>query len=92
MEDTKKVRSRGRPRRFDLEQAVVVAGELFHSRGFDAVSVSDVTAALGINPPSFYSAFGSKQGLYARVLERYAVTGAIPLAEILRPDRSAAML
>ncbi|MBB4000344.1 TetR/AcrR family transcriptional repressor for divergent bdcA [Aureimonas pseudogalii] len=52
--------------------------------------MADVTDALGINPPSFYSAFGSKQGLYARVLERYAGAGAIPLADILRQDRSVA--
>ncbi|MBS9719256.1 TetR/AcrR family transcriptional regulator [Tianweitania sp. BSSL-BM11] len=88
MEDTKTSRGRGRPRRFDPEHAVAVAKDLFHARGYDAVSVAEVTDALGINPPSFYSAFGSKQGLYARVLERYADVGAIPLAEILRPDRS----
>nr|WP_280514920.1 helix-turn-helix domain-containing protein [Aureimonas sp. ME7] len=67
-----------------------MAARLFHSRGYDAVSVADVTQALGINPPSFYSAFGSKQGLYARVLERYAVVGAIPLSDILRQDRPVA--
>lgn len=90
MDDTKKIRSRGRPRRFDLEQAVATAGDLFRTRGFDAVSVADVTEALGIKPPSFYSAFGSKQGLYERVLERYAALGAIPLADILRQDRPVA--
>ncbi|MEX6506457.1 TetR/AcrR family transcriptional regulator [Jiella sp. M17.18] len=89
-DSTKKSRVRGRPRRFDPEQAVAVARELFHARGYDAVSVSDVTDALGINPPSFYAAFGSKQGLYARVLEQYAVDGAIPYADILREDRSVA--
>ncbi len=68
----------------------MIAGELFHSRGYDAVSVADVTDALGINPPSFYSAFGSKLGLYGRVLDRYAITRAVPLADILRSDRSVA--
>lgn len=76
----------GRPRRFDPEQAVAVAQALFHERGYDAVSVAEVTDALGINPPSFYNAFGSKKGLYQRVLERYTVTGAIPLTELLRDD------
>lgn len=91
MEDTKilapRGRPRGRPRRFDPGQAVAVAADLFRSRGYDAVSVADVTEILGINPPSFYSAFGSKQGLYARVLEHYAAVAAIPLADILRQDR-----
>ena len=83
-------RPRGRPRRFDPEQAVATAQRLFHAYGYDAVSIADLTQALGINPPSFYAAFGSKSGLYARVLCRYSGTGAIPLDEILRPDRPVA--
>lgn len=90
MTTTNNRRPRGRPRRFDPEQAVAAAQRLFHARGYDAVSVSDVTDILGINPPSFYAAFGSKGGLYRRVLDRYALTGAIPLSELLRPDRSVA--
>jgi TetR/AcrR family transcriptional repressor for divergent bdcA len=77
---------RGRPRRFDPDAAVATAQQLFHARGYDAVSVADVTDALGINPPSFYAAFGSKAGLYARVLDHWTATEAIPLADILRPD------
>ncbi|CAD7713529.1 HTH-type transcriptional repressor BdcR [Xanthomonas hydrangeae] len=80
-------RARGRPRGFDPEAAVVDAQQLFHARGYDAVSVADLTKALGINPPSFYAAFGSKAGLYARVLDRYADTGAIPLQQILGAER-----
>ena len=83
-------RSRGRPRRFDPEQAVATAQRLFHARGYDAVSIAELTQALGINPPSFYAAFGSKYGLFARVLCRYGSTGAIPLDEFLRPDRPVA--
>ena len=81
------LRTRGRPRGFDPDEAVVIAQRLFHERGYDAVSVADLTKALGINPPSFYAAFGSKAGLYARILDRYAQTGAIPLPQILGGDR-----
>jgi TetR/AcrR family transcriptional regulator, repressor for divergent bdcA len=87
---TEKARPRGRPRRFDPDEAVAIAQRLFHERGYDAVGVADITEALGINPPSFYAAFGSKAGLYARVLERYNFTGAIPLASLLRHDRPVA--
>ncbi len=83
-------RPRGRPRRFDAEQGVATAQHLFHARGYDAVSIADVTEALGINPPSFYAAFGSKAGLYARVLDRYSATDALPFADLLRPDRPVA--
>jgi TetR/AcrR family transcriptional repressor for divergent bdcA len=81
---------RGRPRRFDPDEAVATAQQLFHARGYDAVTVADVTDALGINPPSFYAAFGSKAGLYARVLDRYNAGNAIPLASLLRADRPVA--
>lgn len=84
---TKKARPRGRPRRFDPDQAIAVAQELFHARGYDGVSVADITDALGINPPSFYAAFGSKAGIFARVLERYSQGSAIPITDLLRSDR-----
>jgi TetR/AcrR family transcriptional regulator, repressor for divergent bdcA len=87
MIDTNKLPQRGRPRRFDPDQAIATAQALFHAQGYDAVSVAEVTQALGINPPSLYAAFGNKIGLYARVLDHYAGTGAVPLARILRPDR-----
>jgi TetR/AcrR family transcriptional repressor for divergent bdcA len=80
-------RARGRPRRFDPDEAVVTAQGLFHARGYDAVSVADLTQALGINPPSFYAAFGSKAGLYARILDRYTATGGVPLLAIFEADR-----
>lgn len=87
---TKISRPRGRPRAFDPEKAVAIAQSLFHARGYDAVSVADLTEAIGINPPSFYAAFGSKAGLYARSLGRYTETEGIPLTDILTPERRAA--
>lgn len=90
MTNTKIPRPRGRPRRFDPDEAVATAQQLFHVRGYDAVGVADVTQALGINPPSFYAAFGNKAGLYARILERYTGTHAIPLADLLQADRPVA--
>lgn len=84
---TEITRTRGRPRGFDPDAALSTAQQLFHARGYDAVSVVDLTKALGINPPSFYAAFGSKAELYRRILDRYAGTGAIPVQEILRGDR-----
>ncbi len=83
----KQSRVPGRPRRFAPEQAISAAKVLFHQKGFDAVSVAEVTDYLGINPPSLYAAFGSKAGLFSRVLNEYVGTEAIPLADILRDDR-----
>src|ERR1051325_2440885 len=67
---------RGRPRSFDRDQAIDTAIKLFHARGYDAVGVAELGEALGIKPPSFYAAFGSKIGLLERALERYGRTDA----------------
>ena len=61
----------GRPREFDIEKALDTAGELFWRNGYDQTSLSDLTAALKISPPSFYFAFGSKERLFETVLARY---------------------
>lgn len=88
--DTKIPRARGRPRRFNPDEGVAIAQGLFHARGYDGVSVAHITEALGINPPSFYAAFGSKAALYDRVLERYGSGHSLPLSSLLRRDRSVA--
>ena len=67
MSDTKK---RGRPRAFCEAAALDAAGELFAARGFDAVTIAELTRVMGIAPPSFYAAFASKAALYERVLDR----------------------
>lgn len=77
---------RGRPRSFDVDQAVATAQRLFHEKGYDAVGVAALTEALGIAPPSFYAAFGSKAGLFERVLDRYA-SDAVPMDALFRPGR-----
>ncbi|ALJ36808.1 MULTISPECIES: TetR/AcrR family transcriptional regulator [Azospirillum] len=72
MTATKKSEPRGRRRSFDVDEAVETAMRLFHARGYDAVGVAELGAELGIKPPSFYAAFGSKAGLFERALRRYA--------------------
>jgi len=53
-----------------MEEAVAAATKLFW-RGYDRTSLTDLTAALGIAPASFYFAFGSKEALFRRVVDRY---------------------
>ncbi len=62
----------GRPRTFDIEEAVAVAAKLLW-RGYDRTSLHDLTGALGIAPASFYFAFGSKEALFRQCVERYLV-------------------
>jgi TetR/AcrR family transcriptional repressor for divergent bdcA len=85
--DTENAKTRGRPRAFDVDEAIAKAQALFHECGYDAVSLADLTGALGINPPSFYSAFGSKAELYARALARYEQTEGLDIDRLLAPGR-----
>ncbi|WP_371348927.1 TetR/AcrR family transcriptional regulator [Ancylobacter sp. IITR112] len=64
-------RHRGRPRAFDREAALAQAMRLFWTRGYEATSIADLTAAMGIGAPSLYAAFGSKEALYVEALEHY---------------------
>jgi TetR/AcrR family transcriptional repressor for divergent bdcA len=79
-------KNRQRRAAFDREQGIAVAQALFHQHGFDAVSLSDLTAAMDIKPPSFYAAYGSKAELFERALHRYAGENALPLDTLLAPD------
>jgi AcrR family transcriptional regulator len=62
---------RGRPRSFDRDVALDRAMELFWRQGYETTSIGDLTRALGIAPPSLYAAFGDKEHLFLRSIERY---------------------
>lgn len=68
---------RGRPRAFDRDTALRRAMEVFWARGYEGTSISDLTAAMGINSPSLYAAFGCKEALFRESVGLYgAVEGA----------------
>ncbi|MER9215653.1 TetR/AcrR family transcriptional regulator [Mesorhizobium sp. M0663] len=62
---------RGRPRTFDRAAALRRAMEVFWVKGYEGASISDLTAAMGINSPSLYAAFGSKEALFLEATELY---------------------
>jgi AcrR family transcriptional regulator len=64
-------KQRGRPPAFDHEQALEKAMHVFWARGYEGASMSDLTEALGVNKPSIYGAFGSKEELFRKTLQRY---------------------
>ena len=61
----------GRPRAFDAETALEKAMRVFWSKGYQGTSLLDLTEAMGINRPSLYAAFGNKEELFRKVLDRY---------------------
>jgi TetR/AcrR family transcriptional regulator, transcriptional repressor for nem operon len=60
-----------RPRSFDPDEALDLARDVFWQRGFQGTSLDDITAATGLAKPSLYAAFGDKNALFLKVLERY---------------------
>jgi len=62
----------GRPRAFDADAALDRALRVFWQRGYEGAALSDLTKAMRINRPSLYSAFGNKEFLFRKVLDRYA--------------------
>jgi len=61
----------GRPRSFDREQALDAAMRVFWKQGYEGASLTALTAAMGINRPSLYAAFGDKAGLFREAVARY---------------------
>ena len=61
----------GRPRDFDLGEALERAMRLFWRNGYLGTSISDLTEGMGISRASLYAAFGSKEELYKSALDRY---------------------
>ena len=62
---------RGRPRQFDEEQALESAMLLFWEKGLSSTSLDELADAMGMNRPSIYNAFGSKEALYRRALNSF---------------------
>jgi AcrR family transcriptional regulator len=66
-----KKRRPGRPRAFDTGKALDAALHVFWRQGYEGASLADLTEAMGINRPSLYAAFGDKEALFRKVLDRY---------------------
>ncbi|PWJ84571.1 TetR family transcriptional regulator [Pseudaminobacter salicylatoxidans] len=82
--------TRGRPRTFDRTQALDRALMAFWRNGFEANSMNDLVEAMGINSPSIYAAFGSKEALFAEAVQHYETAYAHSLLRALNATVDAA--
>ena len=65
------VRTRGRPREFDIDAALDKAVRVFSERGYHATSIGDLTAAMEIASGSIYKAFKDKRDVLLAAFDRY---------------------
>ncbi len=77
-------KSRGRPRVFDMDEALEKALKIFWARGYEGTSIAELTETLGVNKPSMYAAFGNKEELFYKALLRYASGPVAFVNEVLK--------
>lgn len=69
MISTKKL---GRPKKFDRDEALLKAINVFWKQGYEGASMKLLTDSMGINSPSLYAEFGDKHALYLEAIDRYS--------------------
>jgi TetR/AcrR family transcriptional regulator, transcriptional repressor for nem operon len=74
-----------RPIEFDRRKALNRALVLFWRKGYQATTLADLLAAMGINRSSFYAAFADKRSLFIECLDLFAARS----LEMLQSARAA---
>jgi AcrR family transcriptional regulator len=92
MKQKKTARALGRPRSFEPGEALDAAMKVFWCKGYEGASLSDLTKAMGINRPSLYAAFGDKESLFHKVLDRYDSGPAAYVGEALNQPTARAVV
>jgi AcrR family transcriptional regulator len=82
----------GRPREFDTDRALDAALHVFWRKGYEGSSLLDLTKAMGINRTSLYAAFGNKEALFRKAVDRYVEGPASHVREALAQPRARAVV
>ncbi len=68
---------------YDRDELINRARDLFWKQGWAGTSLKDLERTLGLNPGSFYAAFGSKNALFELALDRYVESGIKRLEDLV---------
>jgi len=82
---------KGRPREFDVNEALTAALRVFWRRGYEGASMAELTAEMGIAKPSLYAAFGNKEELFKKALDLYEREKLAYMTEALKEHTSRKM-
>lgn len=85
---TPPTRAPGRPREFDLNEALDRAIVVFSERGYQGASISELKSAMGVAAGSLYKAFPDKRAIFLAALERYKQVRDAVMRERVESGRS----
>ena len=83
------VRPRGRPREFDMDEALDQAIRVFCEQGYNATSIGDLIDAMGLASGSIYKAFRDKRAVFLAALDRHIVLRKEQIAAAARSSKPA---
>jgi TetR/AcrR family transcriptional regulator, transcriptional repressor for nem operon len=83
------VRPRGRPREFDMDEALDQAIRVFCEQGYNATSIGDLIDAMGLASGSIYKAFRDKRAVFLAALDRHIVLRKEQIAAAARTPKPA---
>src|SRR6202048_4429142 len=82
-------RGRGRPREFDVDDALDKAARVFRERGYHATSIADLTEAMELASGSVYKAFDDKRAVFLAAFDREAKLREEKLCRMISAARGA---
>lgn len=88
MNTVKIAKPRGRPASFEHDAALEKAMFVFWAYGYEGASLAALTGAMGINKPSMYAAFGSKEDLFRKAVQKYLAGPVSFVAESMKEPTS----
>jgi AcrR family transcriptional regulator len=87
MDTSATTRQPGRPREFEIDDALDKAIIVFSERGYHAASISDLKEAMGLTAGSLYKAFKDKKAIFLAAFDRYKqVRNAVLDGELHKAD------